>query len=516
MNIVILLIAVLGINIIAIVSLLLVKRFKERNMDNFEKEFKVNKDYKESKSSMGKIEPRHYAIAVIYLTVIVIVGYLLIGSVFPNTPGISGGSFMIDAESSLLGDSLSSFYVNPSSVLGEKIVINGQSLRPIISQQSFGLVLKPKTVISGNSTGTLEINFLVNNGEGSEVYLNDNLIIPNMQNYELIASYPDKNVYVKKTLLEYYDKSSLQPASDAGNFIYENFPGASVYTQVPFNQSIPNLKEYKQETNTIPTTFRGDLKLAVYADSYLNVKFVKQDLNSYLGDDEYIVNISDINGKSYFTKTYGDDGDRKNTNKLGAEQEFEIELGSLPRGVYIITFTKDKNNDAPDSTLKNIRINSNKILISGTILPINAFEFYTEVFVPKTIGFYYWWDNKNQTIQISGTENKNINLDKEWLSKTYTQNLTKPGEYNLKTNVGYLWVYPDYLSINKNTWFDMPSTNNPKFTGQDIVISDKNSLSISGNSYSYKKVFSVDEIKNIKIKVLDPNRIYLKDIKFTI
>ena len=82
MNITILLIAILGINIIAIVSLLLLKRFKERNMEDFEKEFKVNKAYKENKFKMKNIEPRHFAITVIYLTVIVIVGYLLIGSVF--------------------------------------------------------------------------------------------------------------------------------------------------------------------------------------------------------------------------------------------------------------------------------------------------------------------------------------------------------------------------------------------------------------------------------------------------
>ncbi|MEK6891183.1 MAG: hypothetical protein AABX03_03520, partial [Nanoarchaeota archaeon] len=346
MNIVMfLLLAILAVNVIAIALLFGLKAWKKRNMENFEKEFKIGKKHKNHGLSKLKIEPKHYFIIVIYAIVFIVIAYLLIGNLSPNSVPGGNGEYIISADSSLLGDTLSSFYLNPSNVLGEKTSINGENYRLITSQQSFNLVFKPKTIISGNQTGTLEINLLGGMNGGSEIYLNDNLIIPNLDTYELVALYPGTNedVYVKKSVLAHYDKNYLASGDNAGDFVYKNFPGASIFSQKNLTYSSFKVSGYKQETTKIPTTFRGDLKLAVYAESYLNVDFTKQDLNSYLGDDEYRVDITDINGKSYFTKTYEDDGDRKNTNKLGKEQVFHIELGSLPKGVYFITFNKDKN-----------------------------------------------------------------------------------------------------------------------------------------------------------------------------
>lgn len=506
MNFILLIEAVSGISILIFIALLIIKWINEGKLEEFMYNYKRNKFFR-----FGKPRTRHYFIGAVYLIVFIVIAYLIISSLNPK----SSGTYEINADNNFLSNSISSFYINPSSVLGEKIQINGQDVRPITSQQTFGLVFKPKTIVSNNQTGTLEINFLTN-GEGSEIYLNNNLIIPNFDNYEKIAGYTDNDVYIKKSFLESYDKE-LEEAENAGDFLYNNFPGTSVYTQSILKQSVPDIQDYKQETTKISTTFRGDLKLAVYADNDLKVDFTKQDLNGYLGDDEYSVNITDINGKMYFTKTYEDDGDRKNTNKLGKEQVFNIDLGNLSKGVYFISFTKDKNNDAPDSSLKNIKVNSNKVLLVGNVLPWSNFNFYTKTTTPKTISFNYWHTNKNQTIQISGAESKTIKLDKDWLSKTYTQNLTIPGDYNVKTSTGYLWVYADYLSIGKDNWFDMPITSNAqKFANQDIIILDTNKVSINENSYKYKTDISVEDLKNVKMKVLEPNKIYLKDIKFSI
>lgn len=519
MNILItILLAILAINVIAIVLLFILKKIKEGRMENFEKEFKLNKKY----NSKNKFKPRNYFVIIIYVIVFLIAAYLVIGSFNPDAIPGSGGTYTISADDSFLTNSISSFTINPSSVLGDKTQINGETVRPITSQQTFNLVFKPKTIIPDNANGNLEINLMSDlNKGGSEVYLNDNLIIPNTDQYQKVASFPGVNadVYIKDTLIQSKGGAgSLTDGRNPSDFIYKNFPGSSVYSQTNLESTIPQLSDYLQQTTKIPTTFRGDLKLAVYAETYLEIDFTKQDLNSYIGNDEYIVNVIDTNGKSYYTKTYEDDGDNKNTNKLGSEHDFTIKLGNLPRGIYFITFTKDKNNDSPDVTLKNIKLNSNKILIVGNSLPITSFNFYTKVSSPKIIGFNYWQAPKNQTISISGVQNNNIKLDSQWLSKIYNYNATTIGDYNIKTSVGYLWVYADYLSISKDTWFDIPTignttgTNSQKFTGQDVIILDTSKIKVNGDYYTYKTSATSSQINSLKIKVLNPNKIYLKSI----
>jgi len=517
MNFILLIGAVTGINILIFIVLLTAKWINEGKLNEFIYNHRRNRLVR-----FGKLRARHYFIGAVYLAVLIVALYLVVGNLNPSAVPGSSGTYIISADDSFLTNSLSSFYINPSSVLGEKQAIDDKTVRAITSQQSFNLVFKPKTIIDENATGTLEINFL-SNGEGSEVYFNNELIIPNTDNYAKVAGYnanENTEVYVKKTLLNYYE-DNFSEESDAGSFIYENFPGSSVYSQVVLPQITPQLTDYMPETTKIKETFRGDLKLAVYAENDLDISFAKQDLNGYLGEDEYSVIITDLNGKAYFNQIYSDDGDRKNTNKLRNEQDFSIKLDNLPRGIYFITFTKDKNNDAADSTLKNIKISSNKILIVGNILPwqVNT-QFYTKSNGDDIIGFYYWWTGKDQIIKITGVENTDINLNQSWFSKRYNANLTQQGDYYIKIDKGYLWVYADYLSINKDTWFDMPvitaNTNTIKFTNQDIIILNSDKVSINGNKYTYKTNISASDLKNLKIKVIDPNKIYLKNIKFSI
>jgi len=84
-------------------------------------------------------------------------------------------------------------------------------------------------------------------------------------------------------------------------------------------------------------------------------------------------------GNVFFEETYEDDGDKKDSGVGEFEQKIEVKGNDLPRNVYYITFTRDDNNKWEDSTIKDIRVNSNKVLILGTILPIEGFEFYTEI-----------------------------------------------------------------------------------------------------------------------------------------
>ncbi len=186
--------------------------------------------------------------------------------------------------------------------------------------------------------------------------------------------------------------------------------------------------------------------------------------------------------------------------------------------IFLVSFIKDNDNDAADSTIKGIKVNSNKVLIVGNALPINKFDFYTKVSSPKTIGFNYWQSGKNQTIQISGAETKRINLDKDWLSKTYNYNLTTLGDYNIKSDVGYLWIYADAISTSKEMWFDLPIMSAQKYNKQDVIVIDKAKLLIEGNKITYTEAVTLNTDKETKFKfrVLDANKFYFESVKLNV
>jgi len=217
-------------------------------------------------------------------------------------------------------------------------------------------------------------------------------------------------------------------------------------------------------------------------------------------------------GDVVFEEVYEDDGEKKDTGISGEEQDFGINLQDLPRNIYYIIFTKDKYNPSSDSTIKDIKINSNKVLIVGTSLPLNEFDFYTRVGVPKIIGFEYWHSGKNQTIKVSGSESKTIDLDEDWKSKRYEEDLGV-GEYNFEITTGVVWVYADAIAPSKENWFYLPQGANEKLIDIDVVVIDKNKLQINGNEVVYIGSIIVSKDSKFKIQVLDESQIYFERIK---
>ena len=356
-----------------------------------------------------EIRIERYIIGVLYAVVFLVAGYMILTGLIPNI--FLGNTYSINADDNLLTSSLKSFYIDNDNVLGEKTVINGDIARPIVSSQSFNLVFTPKSRLPDNSTAELEMNFV---GSGTEVYMHNNLIIPNLDEYELVADYKDDAVYLRKDIMG-YNKTGLVKKDTPEDFIYYNFPGASIFSFGEMKMPVLGIEDYRDKNSVINTVFRSDLKLAVYIEGNLSLNFVKQDLNYYLGGDEYTIEITDYHGNLIDMKVIDDDGDKKNSGKLGSGQKIKIIEENLPRSIYYISFIKDSNNDYPDSTIKNIAISSNKVLIVGNSLPYEGFEFYTKANALKNIGFLYWQNDKNQTINIKSTETKVIDLNESWI-----------------------------------------------------------------------------------------------------
>jgi len=445
-------------------------------------------------------------IALIFIVTLGAIAYISLASLYPNLLPFGTTGYTIAAEDSKILQ-VSEFYIDDTSVLGDKQTYQGQTIRPITSSKKFNFVFKPAKTID-KTNGTLQLNLVMLNN--SNIYLNDKLIFPNLDNYELIKETNDGyNIYIRKDILSYTDIQSTEDET-ASYFIYNYFPSSSVWSTSELEPINPIVKDYKQETTAINTAFRGNLKLAVYAKDNLNIKMTKQDLNSYLGADEYTINITDYRGEAIYTGVMGDDGVKEGEQKRGEEQNFEISK-EVEEGVYYVEFIIDKNNQYPDVSVKNIYMNSNKIMILGTFLPIEPFNFYTNNKQEKTTGFNYWHTGKNQLITISGAENKIIDLNESWMSKTYQHNLTA-GEYIIGLEKGDLWVYTDAVSPSKDNWFELPPAMNEKFNSQDFLVIDSYTYDNDNRIFYYETEAEIKGGDKFSFRALEENAVGIESI----
>ncbi|MEA3248340.1 MAG: hypothetical protein U9Q73_01405, partial [Nanoarchaeota archaeon] len=349
-----------------------VKDFAHKEEKALEKKF--------GKKKVRKVE--HYIVFSIYVLVFLVGGYFLITSAFPEIMPDDFYSYSISAGDSMITNNLRSLYLADSDALGGATEVDNVTARLITVEKPFIFVFNPKRKVAENTSAQIQLQFV---NPSTEIYLNENLIVPDLDDYKKVADFSDENkeVWVKK------DISGATPTENqtAEEFIYANYPGKNIYSFGEMESGTPIISDYKPTNTFISTRFRDNLKLAVYAEGDLKIDFIKQDLNMYLGKDEYTVEITDLKGNSYFKEIYGDDGDKKDSSVGEFEQEVHLIGRNLPRSIYYITFTKDEKNKGADSTIKNIRVNSNKVLIVGDILPWSDFKFYTKVSSEKIIGF---------------------------------------------------------------------------------------------------------------------------------
>ena len=447
-----------------------------------------------------------YVIVTVYVIVIGFAIYLLLASFLPNYLPFNTNEYIIDAEDSLVFGGMKSFYIDDTSVLGKVETIGETKTRLIISPKKFNLVLKPKTNIPEGTNATIILNLLFSDSKSSDIYINDQLVFPNLANYEKIAESKEDYIYANKVIVPNIQKDFLGTVGDTEQFIYKNFPDASIWATRDLLPIFVTLPDYKQEETLINTSFRDNLNLAVYTKGNLIVSGVKQDLNQYIGPDEYNLTITNSAGELIHTQMFSDDGVNTKGN-AGKDQPFSVAVPNLPEGVYYVSFTKDTFNDYADSTIKNIKINSNKILIIGSFLPWEPIQFHTETSQPRQIGFYHWLADNTQRVIISGTHSKTVNLNDNRLGIRLEENLTA-GSYDFSMEKGKVWVYSGIVSPTKENWFTLPpSSEKEKFNSHDILIIGKDTLH-EGNYLIYKQKITIakGETKT-SLRILDPNTI---------
>jgi hypothetical protein len=436
----------------------------------------------------------NWIILIIYLAGGLFLVYIL-GSVYlPEMfEGINSGDYSINLDNPTSALSALRF---SKDIFGD--VMDGSVL--IESEEIVNLIFKPKIIIEEGREATLLIE---GKNLGTEVYFDGKLIIPDLSDYTKIKDFDDSEVWVKDDLT----KSSYVQKSSVEDFVYFNFPGASVYSFKELDEDVPTLNDWNSDITEIDTTFRDNLKLAVYhGGGYLNIRFTKQDLNNYVGKDEYTLSIIDFGtGMVVYTEVFEDDEDKKDTKVVGEEDDYELNL-ALSKGIYYLDFKKDGNNPSSDSTLKDIRIGSNKVLIVDRMLVYEEDQdFFTKANEPKEIEFYYWWGSKDQHIYFSGSSAFTENIDEDWKSKDYVVELEE-GHYNFNIEKGYIWVKGDAFSASEDSWFDLPVESEARIkNSNDVLITDKEKLMIgNAGNINITVPFEIDgETSSHKFQVID-------------
>lgn len=455
-------------------------------------------------------------IAIIYIAVLAVALYFILATFFPEYLPFSGNVYEIKASDSRIFNTLSSFYIDDQSALGDKKIVNSMSVLPIINTKKFNFVFAPKENIPSNKKSMFYMDLVLNQAVPGDIYVDDKLVFPNLKDYALLKETPTDYIYVKKENLPYLNENSLINYGNTEDYVYDNMQGESIWATRQLGSPEPDIEDYNKTPSLINGTFRGDLKLAIYSEGELNIDFIKQDLNGYLGEDTYTVTVTDSYKNNLYTKVFGDDGDKKNSGKLGNEQKFSINLNELKSGIYYVSFVKDSNNDGADSTLKNIQIDSNKVLIVGTFLPIQPLNFYTKADSIKQIGFYYWHTEKNQLINITGTKNPVIDLNEGWLGKRYDLSLTK-GEYDINLEKGDLWIYNDFSAPAKENWFDIPRFQQEKFDNPNIIVIDKVIYDKNNNILSYSKSINTNKLPvKVSLRALETNSAMIKSVRVVV
>ena len=160
------------------------------------------------------------------------------------------------------------------------------------------------------------------------------------------------------------------------------------------------------EWTEINVTLRGTHEFYVYLNNSFNLAVLKEDINRYIGKAYLLIELYDLNGNLKYMNVIEDDGYNGYPlqKKTLQSKTFEIKI---EEGVYILKL----NAKSDHIYIQNIKINTNKIMTTGTIHPLEQVNLYMNEY--GNISFYYWHSNKDQRINITGDYPKIIDITKE-------------------------------------------------------------------------------------------------------
>jgi len=216
------------------------------------------------------------------------------------------------------------------------------------------------------------------------------------------------------------------------------------------------------------TSLRGNLSVFIRVDqSPLILKVVKQDMNSYDGEDKLKIKVSK-GGKNLAERTIADDGlVDANLLKLKSQEEI-ITLDDIDPGIYQLDLLDESN--SADMLITRIEVNQSKVIFKNNIFPLGN--------TPTAL----WTNIDNlKVITVHDVGLQTIKLD---------------DQYDLKID-----------QRDKKYSFDLRELTGNKATNKIYkLVSPKNDLIIDGNGYfafSEEAFFLPEIIKTEKLNDLD-------------
>ena len=246
------------------------------------------------------------------------------------------------------------------------------------------------------------------------------------------------------------NKSNYTDVDNMRDWISNNIPKYSSIKLYDYSPAIfvnSDLK-YKNATLDISQTFRGTHSFLIYIKDSLNLTLGKQDLNWYNGIDEYSVELYNLDGGLLFNETMQDDGIINVSNQKSAQSRTFFHDG-IGEGLYELRFVNLKGgNNASDSTMTNIRINTDKLVTRGTIFLLDPGTLYFEL---KRNGEIKINAKLAQNISIRGSSKKDVVIDKKLLNKWITSELPR-GSYTMSIK-GNIFVSGANFAFTKGSLF---------------------------------------------------------------
>lgn len=182
--------------------------------------------------------------------------------------------------------------------------------------------------------------------------------------YDKLAKSAEGTVYVNKNselkTLEHpqtTDLTELLKTYAQTRATIGSYPGVTLPIQ-DFAQTPPSTT---RTSTTIPWQIRGDFGLYVYLPGdTLNLNFEKKDLNSYMGEDEYTLEVYRHN-KLVYTRMIPDDGITDYGDAQEA-QSLSFSVQDLQPDIYHLRFISNRTDGerliTSDTTIQNIEINA--------------------------------------------------------------------------------------------------------------------------------------------------------------
>ena len=279
---------------------------------------------------------------------------------------------------------------------------------------------------------------------------------------------------------------------------------------------------YENEYTEINQSFRGTHSFLVYLNDSLNLTLGKQDLNSYNGSDEYSVELYDINSNLLFNDTIPDDGIINRSSRKMPPRFKSFYKGGIREGIYELRLVNIKGeNEAADSTLTSLQINTDKIITQGTILPLNPAKLFFNLNQNTTLKFNAWHDNAEQNISISGGMDKEIVINKSLLGKWVPVELPE-GSYNMDIK-GDLFISGANFAFTNDSIFHQDRYVLNKENSEWIITSNYQVETDDNDWITAKKVFKGSDLELLDDKTMvfglrkiGENEVTLDEYKITL